>query len=396
MSCQNQRKTKPGILFPALAAMRKHVAYTMRFFCRPITRTTIFSCYLVMLTLLISPAGAREWRGTFSIAACDSITGELGVAVQSCVFGVGPRVAWVQAGAGAIATQAASNETFGPRGLQLLSDGFTAQEALDWLLASDDGRDTRQVGIVDADGGVANWTGSECQVWAGDSAGISFTCQGNILVDQETVKAMVEAFRRTSDDELASRLIAALEAGQGAGGDSRGQQSAAVLVGRMHPDYPEYMTRYVDIRVDDHADPIDELRRLYRIYESVGLLQAHMRFVEHFNATADTAGARREKNLVGRTLVKVLTMPDASAEMLNSLAWFTATNDIYLPEALQAAMRATSISPEDSNILDTLAEVNFRVGNRDRAITVIKRAIALTPDSEYLQEQLARFEAGKR
>jgi uncharacterized Ntn-hydrolase superfamily protein len=347
----------------------------------------------VMALIPISSQSARsdESVGTFSIVAVDTLTGEVGVAVQSRVFGVGQRVAWVNARAGAIATQAQSNETFGPIGLRLMENGLSAEETLDWLLAHDDGRDSRQVGVVDLSGGVANWTGPTCLDWAGDSAGVAFTCQGNILVSGETVAAMTEAFRETADSDLAVRLIAALEAGQAAGGDSRGQQSAAVLVGRYHPDFPEYTTRYVDIRTDDHETPIAELRRLYEMYEAQGLVQAHMRFSEYYGSQGDSLAVKREIGRVGGSLSRILSRGCDDAGMLNSLAWFTAINDVFLPEALSAAKLAVSLEPGNSNILDTLAEVHFRIGNRKEAIAVMEKALSLSPDDNYLKGQLARF-----
>lgn len=337
------------------------------------------------------PSIAAERTGTFSIVAHDSTTGELGVAVQSCVFGVGPRVAWVHGGLGAIATQAQSNETFGPNGLRMLEAGLSAEETLDRLLAHDPGRENRQVGIVDANGGVANWTGESCLNWAGDSVGIGLTCQGNILVSEEVVAGMVRAYEETAGQELARRLIAALEAAQEAGGDSRGQQSAAILIGRPHPQFPEYAERYVDIRVEDHEQPIAELRRLYEIYEAQGLVQAHLRFADWLESKGNSLAAQDERLSVGEVLVRVLERDIQDAQRLNSLAWFTATHDIYLPQALEAARRAVALEPEDSNILDTLAEVHFRMGDAAKAIEVETRALSLSPEDDYLREQIARF-----
>lgn len=351
----------------------------------------VWICFAAAMLLAHGAAMAEPAVGTFSIVAYDSITGEVGVAVQSRVFGVGPRVAWVRGGVGAIATQAQSNESFGPRGLELLAAELSAQETLDWLLAHDPGAANRQVGMVDARGGVANWTGAGCMDWAGDSAGVAFTCQGNILVSEEVIGGMVRAFRETAQQELAGRLIAALLAGQAAGGDSRGQQSAAILIGRMHPEFPEYAERYVDIRVEDHETPIDELARLYEIYASQGLIQAHLRFAEWYQAQSDSAGARRERELVGDVLARMLAEGRGDAQMLNSLAWFTAIHGIYLEQALVAAQRAVALAPEESNILDTLAEVYFRLGDAARAIETAERALEISPEDEYLREQLARF-----
>lgn len=354
-------------------------------------------CALFCLTALCATvAAADQPAGTFSIVAYDSLTGEVGVAVQSRVFGVGPRVAWVRGGVGGIATQAQSNESFGPTGLYLMEAGLSADETLEWLIDHDNAAEYRQVGIVDARGGVANWTGSECLAWAGDSAGVAFTCQGNILTGAAVVEGMARAFTATAGEELALRLIAALEAAQAAGGDSRGQQSAALLVGRVHPRYPEYTSRYIDIRVDDHPTPIVELRRLYHLYEAQGLLQARMRFNEWLSAEGDSAGARLERERVGRTMVRVLAREDVDAGTLNALAWFCATNDLYLEASLEAAMRAAALEPSDSNILDTLAEVYFRAGRVEEAIATGQRALDLLPGDRYLTEQLERFRAARR
>ena len=344
------------------------------------------------LALIILVLGVGQAAATFSIVAYDPATGELGVAVQSKVYGVGPRVAWAAGGVGAVATQAQSNETFGPRGLALLAAGLTASAARDTLLAGDEGRDLRQLALVDAAGRVAAWTGPGCSNWAGDEQGAHFSCQGNILVSEAVVADMARAYRESAGRELADRLIAALEAGQAAGGDSRGQQSAALLVTRAHPDFPEYAERYVDIRVEDHATPIAELRRLYTIYEAQGLVQAHMRFAEWFQATGDAPAAVRENERVAGLLTRTLKRPDADAGTLNALAWFTATHDLHLDEALVAAERAVALSPEDSNILDTLAEVHFRRGEVQQAIAVMKRALELSPKDAYLQGQLERFQ----
>lgn len=354
---------------------------------------TIAAFGVVLLAGILTPVAARglqEW-GTFSIAALDSITGEIGVAVQSRVYGVGPRVAWVQAGVGAIATQANSNEAFGPDGLRMMAAGMSAQETLDWLLSHDPGRDSRQVGVVDARGGVARWTGAECMDWAGQAGGLAYTCQGNILASEEVVSGMVAAFENSSGLELGQRLIAALEAAQAAGGDKRGQQSAALLIGRHHPEFPEYDSRYVDVRVEDHSEPIAELRRLYEMYEAQGLAQAHMRFAQWYAAQGDSLRARREHERVGETMVRLLEGGTEDAGMLNALAWFSAINDVFLEEALVAAQRAVALEPENGNILDTQAEVHFRLGQVQEAVAVAAKALELSPNDAYLKEQLARF-----
>jgi uncharacterized Ntn-hydrolase superfamily protein len=198
---------------------------------------------------------------TFSIVAFDPETSALGVAVQSKFLAVGAVVPWARAGVGAVATQALANFNYGPRGLELMGRGATARETVEALISSDDEREHRQLGVVDAAGRVATFTGSECFEWAGDVTGEHYAALGNILVGRETVEAMAKTFEDTPG-ELAGRLLAALDAGQRAGGDSRGRQSAALLVVREGGGYGGDNDRVVDLRVDDHPEPIRELIRL--------------------------------------------------------------------------------------------------------------------------------------
>jgi uncharacterized Ntn-hydrolase superfamily protein len=171
-------------------------------------------------------------------------------------------VPWAKAGVGAIATQTFANTTFGPKGLKLLEQGLSAQEALDRLVKGDPQADQRQVGIVDAKGRAATWTGEKCNPWAGGMKGKNYAAQGNILTGREVVQAIASTFEAKAGLPLSDRLVQALAAGQSAGGDSRGQQSAALLVVREKGGYAAYNDRYIDLRVDDHPHPIEELRRL--------------------------------------------------------------------------------------------------------------------------------------
>lgn len=202
---------------------------------------------------------------TFSIAAADPATGEVGVAVASRFFAVGTVVPWARAGVGAVATQSSANTSFGPGGLELLSRGATAEETLRVLLRGDEGRDRRQVGIVAASGEAATYTGSGCNSWAGGRRGPDYAVQGNILAGEAVVDAMERSFLATAGKPLAERLLLALAAGDAAGGDSRGRQSAALLVCRAKGGYNGFTDRAVDVRVDDHADPFRELTRLVRM-----------------------------------------------------------------------------------------------------------------------------------
>ena len=203
---------------------------------------------------------------TFSIVGRDSETGDLGIAVQSKFLAVGAVVPWAKAGVGAIATQSWANTSYGPRGLDALTSGKSAQETLDGLVAGDERPEQRQAGVVDARGGSATYTGSGCFPWAGGIAGPNFAAQGNILVSEKTVVALATTFEET-EGPLWSRLLAALAAGQKAGGDSRGMQSAALLVVREAGGYGGFNDRFIDLRVDDHPDPITELARILDIHE---------------------------------------------------------------------------------------------------------------------------------
>jgi len=202
-----------------------------------------------------------EIVATFSIVAFDPKTDSLGVAVQSKFLAVGSVVPWARAGVGAVATQAMANFNYGPRGLDLMAKGRTAEETVEALTSADEGRDHRQLGVVDARGRAATYTGSECFDWAGGVTGEHYAAQGNILVGRETVDAMARAYEGAEGD-LAARLLAALDAGQEAGGDSRGRQSAALLVVREGGGYGGDNDRVIDLRVDDHPDPIKELIRI--------------------------------------------------------------------------------------------------------------------------------------
>lgn len=203
---------------------------------------------------------------TFSIVARDPENGDLGVIVQSKFPAVGAVVPWAQAETGAIATQARANTTYGNRGIKLMSQGTSASDTLKELISNDEGEMRRQVGIVDAKGRVATHTGKECKDWAGHVQGNGFTCQGNILAGEVVVNDMAEAFEKNEGD-LIDKLFAGLKAGQAAGGDKRGMQSAALLVVRKGGGYEGFNDRYVDVRVDEHASPIEELERIFAVYD---------------------------------------------------------------------------------------------------------------------------------
>ncbi|MHA2296512.1 MAG: DUF1028 domain-containing protein [Candidatus Hodarchaeales archaeon] len=208
---------------------------------------------------------------TFSIIGRDPVSGDLGVAVQSKFICVGAIVPWAQADVGAIATQAAANTSYGPRGLQLLKQGMNAKNVLDKLVSEDEGRDDRQVAVIDANGEAAAFTGKDCFEWAGHIVGDNFSCQGNILTGYDTVEVMAQAFESTKGD-LVSKLLASLHAADEEGlGDVRGKQSASILVVREKGGYGGYSDQLVDIRVDEHEEPIKEISRIFKLYDMIFL-----------------------------------------------------------------------------------------------------------------------------
>ena len=205
---------------------------------------------------------------TYSIAACDLDAGQWGVATQSKFLAVGSVVPWAEPQVGAIATQAYANPRYGSEGLGLLREGLSAEEVVQRLTAADEGRDQRQLGVVDREGRSASFTGAECVEWAGGRTGPCYAAQGNILVSAATVDAIAETFE-SSKGTLAERLLDCLDAAQAAGGDRRGQQSAALLVVEQDGGYAKLSDTIVELRVEDHEVPLTELRRLYRLHEAL-------------------------------------------------------------------------------------------------------------------------------
>ena len=292
---------------------------------------------------------------TFSIVARDSKTGELAVGVQSKFLAVGSAVPWASAGVGAIATQAWANVSYGPRGLELLAQGLSAQEALDHLITADEGRDHRQLGIVDANGNAAAYTGSSCMHWAGHHIGEGYTCQGNILVSADTVKAMAETYEASAGlPHLADRVIAALLAAQQAGGDSRGKQSAALYVVREKGGYGGFNDRLIDLRADDHPEPIAELDRLLELHRQVWLGPTPP---EHYRLDSPEKirllqSYLRELGLYDGAVTGELTFNTRGS--LNSFCTKRSLGDLdpsgqWLPGATMAALRAAMIQQRAEN-----------------------------------------------
>ena len=231
---------------------------------------------------------ADKFAHTFSIVARDANTGEMGVAVQSHWFSVGSIVSWGEAGVGVVATQSFVNPSFGPRGLEMLRTGKSAQEVVDILISEDDGRDYRQLAIIDSKGRSACYTGQLCIKDAGNVTKENYSVQANMMLNDKVWSAMSDAFEK-SEGRLAERLIAALEAGQSAGGDIRGMQSACLLVVRAESTGNIWEDRLVDLRVEDSEEPIRELARLLKVH----------RAYEHMNA-GDVAVEKKDLELAGK------------------------------------------------------------------------------------------------
>ena len=243
--------------------------------------------FLLLLIFLFSQTicaqnffGTEPFSHTYSIVARDTVTGEMGVAVQSHWFAVGTIVSWGEAGVGVIATQSFVNPSFGPRGLNLLKQGLSAQQVLDLLIESDEGRDFRQLAILDSKGNAAAYTGKKCIDDAGQIVGSNYSVQANMMLNDKVWGAMSNTFEN-SKGNLADRLLEALDAAQDVGGDIRGKQSAAILVVKAKPTGNIWEDRIVDIRIDDHENPLKEIRRVYNVHSAYEHMNKGDLAIEH-------------------------------------------------------------------------------------------------------------------
>ena len=332
---------------------------------------------------------------TFSIIGYDPDAQEWGVAVQSKAFVVGAIVPWAQAGVGAIATQAWTNKSFGPRGLQLLKRGHDPKDVIQHLIESDKQGARRQLAVMDAQGRAANYTGNECLKWAGGIAEQNVSVQGNILAGERVLTNMLRAFKQRRG-KLGERLIAALEAGQKAGGDIRGQQSASLLVVREKSDIDGSGDVYVDLRVDDHKTPIAELRRLYGIWEKQMYPYLEGQRVNALLGAKKYARAQKLHREFSAHAAVLAHKHWQDADLMNNLAWQFAQNALGLDAALKYAQRAVKLKPKDANIADTLAEVYLQRGDAARAIEIERALVAKHPERTDFKTQLDKFEKAEK
>jgi uncharacterized Ntn-hydrolase superfamily protein len=247
-------------------------------------RNVIALLALVFSSVTLAQDFARPVH-TYSIVARDTMTGEMGVAVQSHWFSVGSLVTWAEAGVGAVATQSFVDPAYGPLGLELMRTGKTANQALQSLLASDDGRDVRQVAMIDARGNVAAHTGKKCIQGAGHIVGRNYSVQANLMLNDEIWGAMAKAYE-TATGDLAERMLAALDAAEAAGGDIRGKQSAAILIVKATSTGRSWADRVMELRVEDHEQPLKELRRLVTVHRAYEHMNRGDLAVEHNNVEA--------------------------------------------------------------------------------------------------------------
>lgn len=283
---------------------------------------------------------------TFSIIARDPSTGELGMGVQSKAFAAGNRAMHAKGGVAIIAHQASANPMYGAIGLQLLQAGMTPQQALDMMLRSDEGRDSRQVSILDIQGRTGAWTGPATSDWKGHKCGTNYCAQGNILTGPEVVEAIARSFE-SSSGPLAERLLAALDAAQAAGGDARGMQSGAILVAKPLAGAAGFSDRVIDIRVDDHQTPLAELRRILDLFRSGQRI-----------SEANTK--LRDGNTTG---------------------------------ALETALAARDKSPQNDNAWVALANIYLKMGRKADALDALRRAVELNPANKRQLPRNTNFES---
>ncbi len=350
---------------------------------------------VLFLAPLQRGAAKPEIAGTYSIVGFDPVTGDLGVAVQSRFLAVGVVVPFAKAGVGAIASQCFQNASYGPKGLELLEKGLRPEEVVAELIRSDPERDLRQVGVVDAHGRSFSLTGKNCPEWKGSRYGPNYAIQGDIVAGEAVVVNMEKAFLKTTGS-LADRLLAALDAGEAAGGDKRGKQSAALLVERPKGGMSGYTDRFIDIRVDDHPDPLTELKRIYGLWERNYLPYPRLKTAENLARAGNAEAARVERERALAPLEQEIRAHPNNVEMLGDLAWLLTEFNLDVDRAVGLAERAVKLAPDEDDYRLTLAEAYFRKENVARAIGIATELVRKNPGERYYVETLERFKAARR
>ena len=356
----------------------------------------VLACMTVLVLADALPgAGQPRIGGTYSIVGFDPVTGDLGVAVQSRFLAVGVVVPFAKANVGAIATQCYQNASYGPRGLELLEKGLSPQEVVAELVRSDPERDSRQVGVVDSHGRSFSLTGKNCPEWAGARFGPNYAIQGDIVAGEAVVVNMEKAFLNTTGS-LADRLLAALDAGEAAGGDRRGKQSAALLVERTKGGMSGYTDRFIDVRVDDHPDPLTELKRIYGLWERNRLPWPRLKTAEDLARAGNAEAARVERERALAPLERDIRANPNDAELLGDFASLLAEFNVDLDRAIELGERAVNLAPEEDFYRLTLAEAYFRKGNVTRAVEIEAELVRRNPGETYYVETLERFKAAQK
>jgi uncharacterized Ntn-hydrolase superfamily protein len=299
---------------------------------------------------------------------------------------VGFVVPWIEPEVGAVASQAHSNPFLGPWIIDFLAEGSDADDALKRALEKDTLAESRQVGVVDKDGNVAAHTGDATSEWAGHKTAPYVSVQGNILTGPEVVDSMFAVFQR-SEGPLAERLLLALEAGETAGGDKRGKQSAALYVKRRRGWYHGAGDKMVELKVVDHSDPVLELRRQFDVVKYVFLAPAYLRLADEEKDKAEVL-----LSMTYALLIKALESDIEDSGVYNNLAWEFALRKVYPEKTLEAAMKAHKLDPEDANIMDTVAEAYYAMGDYENAIRYEKEALKREPNNQFFAKQLEKFQ----
>lgn len=356
---------------------------------------TIISILLTAITINLHAQNQAQSNSTFTIVVRDSVTGDLAIAVQSRMLAVGAIVPYAISNIGAIATQGTANTSYGARGMEMLASGLGAKEVVEALIKSDSKADQRQVGIVDSRGNASAFSGYSCPAWSGHLDGRGYVVLGTDLTSEVVLKAMARTFEVTSGD-IYERMIAALSAAENAEGDKLGRQSAALLVVRDRGGYGGNNDRYIDLRVDDNPMPLVELKRLIKLWEAFYLTEARMRTVDTFDKQRNVSASQGEMNRIVEDLYAELRKKPDDPDVLKRVAWLLTTQEIDRERALEYAKRASKLAPGRSDILATLAECHYRLGNFDQAIAIMAELAVKEPSNDEHWNQLQRYKEGKQ
>jgi uncharacterized Ntn-hydrolase superfamily protein len=339
-----------------------------------------------LLVLVVpAPGNAAVMQGSMSIIGMDRATGTIGIAVVSDAPACGADVPWVQAGVGAIATQGEINPGWGPRGIAMLAQGVEPQVVCDSLYKSDPGFLRRQIGVLDRRGQPGGFTGLELIGFSGGVIDTFCAVQGNSLSYTDGLIATRDSFAAGAGLALPERLLRALAFGATR---ARGPlRSATLLVGRPDPEQPENHTRWISLRVDDSADPVRDLLRLYDRHAAARLVDSHLHFAALYEKAGSPAQAQVESRRAEELLARALADTSLGAWELNAMAWALAERGTHIDEAARAVDRALRLEPKNRSVLDTAAAVATRQGDPAAALAYAKRAAAAGPRDDYLRER---------